>query len=64
LPSHDPERLEPDLPWRSIRGLGNRLRHNYDGVSDEIIRSVLATELEALSDACLRMKLVLGDNAS
>ena len=32
------EEREPDIPWRSIRGLGNVLRHQYDDVDDEDIR--------------------------
>ncbi len=43
------ERLEPDIPWRSVLGLGNSLRHNYDGVSDDVMRAVLTTELAALA---------------
>ncbi len=27
----------PDQPWRQIRGLGNRLRHEYDNVDGTLI---------------------------
>ncbi len=27
--------LMPDQPWRDIRALGNRLRHDYDDISQD-----------------------------
>jgi uncharacterized protein with HEPN domain len=53
------EQREPDIPWRDIRGIGNALRHNYDGVNDQIIRAILIARLGPLADACRRMKAVL-----
>lgn len=52
--------LRPDIPWREIRGLGNRLRHDYDTV--DLARVWLLTErdLPPLKAACqdaLRMLL-------
>src|ERR1043166_6156486 len=33
--------LAPDQPWADIRGIGNRLRHEYDKIDrDEIWRTV------------------------
>ncbi len=36
--------LMPDQPWRDIRALGNRLRHDYDDISQDrlwdIVRSL------------------------
>ena len=31
----------PDVPWQAIADIGNRLRHDYDDVNVEIIRSIL-----------------------
>ncbi len=28
------EALEPNINWGGIRGMGNFIRHNYDGVND------------------------------
>jgi uncharacterized protein with HEPN domain len=50
------ENLEPGIDWHAIRGIGNFIRHNYDGVEDEIIRRVLASELQPLADACHRLR--------
>ena len=33
----DAERLCPGLPWHSIRGIGNWLRHRYDSVDVETV---------------------------
>jgi uncharacterized protein with HEPN domain len=50
------EALEPAIDWDAIRGIGNFIRHNYDGVDDEIIRRVLSAELHALAEACERLQ--------
>ena len=50
------EGLEPEIDWHAIRGIGNFIRHNYDGVEDEIIRRVLTSELQPLADACRRLR--------
>ena len=54
-----PEALEPEIPWRDIRGIGNALRHNYDGVNDQIIKAILMARLRPLAEACRRMKAAL-----
>jgi uncharacterized protein with HEPN domain len=42
---------QPSIPWPSIRGIGNVLRHNYDRLSDPIIWRVVTDELPALKHA-------------
>jgi uncharacterized protein with HEPN domain len=37
-----------DMPWREIRSIGNRIRHEYHRVSPAIIRSVLVDNLPVL----------------
>ena len=49
------EALEPSIDWHAIRGVGNFIRHNYDGVEDEVIRRVLTSELQPLAEACRRL---------
>jgi uncharacterized protein with HEPN domain len=39
---------EPDIPWPSVRGIGNVMRHEYDGLSDPIIWRVVTDELPRL----------------
>jgi uncharacterized protein with HEPN domain len=44
--------LRPDIPWREIRGLGNRLRHAYDTVDLARIWLVVKRDLPPLKAAC------------
>jgi len=44
--------LAPDQPWHNIRGLGNRLRHEYDLVSPRDIWAIVTGRLPALRAAC------------
>ena len=50
------EALEPQIDWNAIRGMGNFIRHDYDGVEDEIVRRVLTSELDPLAAACRRLQ--------
>ena len=43
--SDDLKGSEPDIPWPSIRAIGNVMRHEYDGLSDPIIWRVVTDEL-------------------
>jgi uncharacterized protein with HEPN domain len=38
----------PEIPWRRVRGIGNVLRHDYEGLSDRIIWNVVVDELPRL----------------
>jgi uncharacterized protein with HEPN domain len=44
--------LCPDIPWREIRGLGNRLRHEYDTVDLTRIWLLIERDLPLLRAAC------------
>lgn len=46
------ERRAPDLPWRQIRGIGNHLRHGYDGLDHRMLWSTLQNDLAPLRRAC------------
>jgi uncharacterized protein with HEPN domain len=41
----------PEIPWPSLRGIGNVLRHEYSGLSDRIIWNVVVDELPRLKVA-------------
>ena len=41
----------PQMPWREIIGMRNRLIHGYDGVDEDIVWDVLATRAPALAAA-------------
>jgi uncharacterized protein with HEPN domain len=38
----------PAQPWKAIRGMGNRLRHAYDGIDISIVWNVVAERLPDL----------------
>jgi uncharacterized protein with HEPN domain len=44
--------LCPGIPWREIRGLGNRLRHDYDSIDIVRIWLLLGRDLPPLKTAC------------
>ena len=46
------EELEPAIDWGQIRGLGNRLRHTYDGLDPRILWMAVENKFPALEKAC------------
>jgi uncharacterized protein with HEPN domain len=46
------ERLEPSIDWGAIRGMGNKLRHLYDGIDSVVIWSAIQNEFPRLEVAC------------
>jgi uncharacterized protein with HEPN domain len=42
----------PNIPWREIRGLGNRLRHDYEVVDLARIWLLIKRDLPPLKAAC------------
>jgi uncharacterized protein with HEPN domain len=38
----------PDMPWHAIRTIGNKLRHEYQRISETIVWGVIATHCDAL----------------
>lgn len=48
------EAVDPSIPWRNIRDLGNHLRHAYDGVDPHILWNIIHRDLGALAEACQR----------
>ena len=46
------EDLRPDVQWREIRSLGNRLRHDYESIDVARIWLVLQRDLPGLNAAC------------
>lgn len=56
---HIPEEMlqfAPDIPWRSIRGIGNVLRHEYHHIADDVVWGVLIYDLPPLKAAIRTMK--------
>src|ERR1700732_2035853 len=44
----DMKSTRPEIPWRQIMGIGNVLRHEYEGLSDQVIWNVVIDELPKL----------------
>jgi len=53
--SIDLEALEPEIPWRTIRSLGNRLRHAYETINPERIWLIISDDLGPLDEAAQRL---------
>jgi uncharacterized protein with HEPN domain len=45
----------PDVPWHAIRAIGNKLRHEYQRVSDVILWGIISSHGEILEAAVDRM---------
>lgn len=43
--------LAPEVDWRSIRGMGNHLRHGYDRIEDQVIWNTIQLDLPPLKAA-------------
>ncbi len=53
--------LCPTVPWPEIRGLGNRLRHEYDSINIERLWLVIQRDLPALKLAVTSALTDLGN---
>lgn len=51
----------PEIPWRKVRGIGNVVRHDYEGLSDRIIWNVVVDELPRLKLAVQEIAKRTGD---
>jgi uncharacterized protein with HEPN domain len=46
--SHDIQSMAPDVPWALLRGMRNRIIHEYFHVDAEFVRDTAADDLPAL----------------
>jgi uncharacterized protein with HEPN domain len=44
--------MAPDVSFHQVRGLGNRLRHEYDIMDEEVVYYTVTTSLPALLSHC------------
>jgi len=47
------EELEPQIDWRSLKGLGNHLQHRYDRFDAKTLWSTYQSKFPQLEVACL-----------
>jgi uncharacterized protein with HEPN domain len=57
----DWKRLEPDIPWRQIAGIGNVLRHDYEGISSRVVWDIVEIHLAPLDEAARRLLVRIED---
>lgn len=50
----DADLYAPGIPWRNIRGIGNFIRHEYDGVDHTTLWEVREQSFPELREACLK----------
>ena len=53
--SEDLRMTHPEVPWRQMTGLRNKLVHHYFGVDWEIVADVLKNELPGLRQDIFRL---------
>jgi uncharacterized protein with HEPN domain len=53
--SEDLKRAHPEIPWRQMTGMRNKLVHHYFGVDWEIVDDVLKNELPDLRSNIIRI---------
>ena len=58
------ETLCPDIPWQSVRGLGNFMRHEYDQIDVNRIWRTVQRDLIPLKLAVKSAIKTLQDNAT
>jgi uncharacterized protein with HEPN domain len=44
--------INPDIPWKEIVGLRNRLAHDYDTIDVELVQATLSRPLDDLMHFC------------
>jgi uncharacterized protein with HEPN domain len=42
----------PEIPWQMVAGIGNVLRHNYEGVAAPVMWKLAQADLGALEKVC------------
>lgn len=45
----------PELPWLKMRGLRNRIVHDYEGVNLNLIWEIIDTDIRTLKDQLLKL---------
>lgn len=48
------DEMQPDVPWKQARGIGNILRHKYDEVTDDLIWRSIEDDIPRLLNGARR----------
>ena len=57
----DMKSTRPEIPWRQVMGIGNVLRHEYEGLSDQVIWNVVIDELPKLRVAIQAIAAIVNE---
>lgn len=57
----DRKRAHPDIPWREIARIGNKLRHEYQRIEDRVLWNVVQRDLALLAMAVRAMLATLDE---
>lgn len=55
----DLKNMRPEIPWARINAIGNVMRHEYDGLSDQIVWNVIVDEFPRLKVALVAIRAEL-----
>jgi uncharacterized protein with HEPN domain len=61
LISESTKSQSPDIPWKQIMGMRNRLIHEYFSVDDNIIWQVASTDLKKVDSQFENLYLIIAD---
>ena len=51
----DFETAHPEIPWRQLYGLRNRIVHDYEGVNLKLVWEIIQSDLPSLKDKLLKL---------
>jgi len=60
----DLDQHAPEVAWADVRGFGNIVRHEYDGVDPNIVRNTVVRDLPVLVEAATRLQRLFNDDAA
>ena len=48
------ETLAPEIPWHDVRGIGDRIRHEYGNIDFQTLWTIRCDDLSPLRTACVK----------
>lgn len=54
------EKAEPQIPWRSVKGLRDHIAHGYFNIDEDVVFDVAVNEISPLRESLTRLLAKLG----